>query len=888
MFRKLWRRVRFLFRGDQMEREMERELRFHLEREAEENMRRGMSGEEAYRTALLSFGGVERVREECRDVRRPRLVEMLWQDTRYGMRMLRKNPGFTIVALLTLALGIGANTAIFSVIYGVLLRPLPYQDGNQLVVLRQQAPVTGANQGFSVKEIEDYKKQSQTLAEVVEYHAMSFILYGGAEPERIQTGVVSANFFDVLGIKPLFGRSFVPSDEAHGAEAVLMLSYKYWQRSHGGDPNIVGKVFKMNDRPHTIIGVLPPVPQYPNENDVYMPTSACPTRSSEGFIANRNARMMNVFGRLKPDVTVQQSQADLATVANQLHQAYPESYPVTQGHCAATTLSPLKEELTRRARPTFLILLGTAGLVLLIACFNVANLTLTRLMRREREITLRVALGASRGRLVRQLVTESLLLALCGGALGLLFASAGIDLLANFAARFTTRAAEIKIDSSVLIFTLTVSLLTGLVFGLLPALSVKTNLTHGLKDGGAQATVGGTRHRLRSFLVVIQVAVSFTLLIGAGLMLRSFAKLQQVDPGFNLEKVLVMRLSRNWSQVRTPEQFQIFYQQVVEKIKTQPGILMAAVSNNYPLSAQAITTSRPFNRNFQIEGQVIAENELPPQTDLRYVSPDFFSTIGLARINGRLFNERDQERAPAVAIINQSMARHRWSNENPLGKRISFDRGESWVTIVGIVGDVKQHGLESDNTDAIYRPVAQGGWASHLLARTAAEPMSTFRQIRAAIQELDPETAIDEVTTLEQAHSEALASPRLTTILLTLFAVLALVITAAGIAGVVALSVSQRTHELGIRMALGATPQSILWLVLRQGMTLVLMGLVAGSLGALALTRMLATFLFAVEPTDPLTFLAVSLVLAGVAAIACFVPARRVTRIDSMIALRSE
>jgi predicted permease len=441
MFRKLGRRVSALFRINRIESEMERELAFHVEHETQENIRRGMSSSEARRKALVDFGGVEQFKEECRDVKRTRVIENLWHDARYGARLLTRNKGFTIIAVMTLALGIGANTAIFSVIYGVLLRPLPFENGDRLTVLRQQAPRAGvSNLGFSVKEIADYREKNSTMTDVVEHHSMNFILYGGPEPERIQTGVVSASFFDVLGVKPILGRTFIESDEKHGAEAVLILSYEYWQRSKGGDASIIGRVFRMNNRPHTVIGVLPPIPQYPNDNDVYMPTSACPTRSSEQFMANRNARMMSAFGRLKPGVSEQQAQADLSVLANQLQQSYPDSYPTNRGYAAEVKM--LGDELTRRARPTFLVLLATAGLVLLIACFNVANLTLARLMRRERELALRSALGASRPRLIRQLLTESALLAILGGGLGVMFASAGLSLLVSFAARFTPRATE--------------------------------------------------------------------------------------------------------------------------------------------------------------------------------------------------------------------------------------------------------------------------------------------------------------------------------------------------------------------------------------------------------------------------------------------------------------
>jgi len=886
MFRRILDRISSLFRKDRMEREMERELRFHLEMEIEQNIKRGMTRKEARNAALRSFGGVEQIKEECRDVRGARLIEAMIQDIRYGLRILIKNPGFTIVAILTLALGIGANTAIFSVIYGVLMRPLPYREGEQLVHIRQQAPLARIdNMGFSVKEVLDYREQNQSLEGVVEHHSMSFILLGLEEPQRVQTGVVSANFFDLLGVKPLLGRTFAPGDDERGADAVLVLSYKYWQKAHGGDPDIVNKTFRMNDRVHTVIGVLPPIPQYPNEEDVYMPTSACPTRSSEGFCDNRNARMMSVFGRLKTGMPVEQAQADLSTIASNLQKQYPDSYPTNRGYAAK--VAPLQEELTRQARPTLLILLGTAGLVLLIACANVANLTLARLMRREREMAVRAALGAGRGRLIRQLLTESTLLSLMGGILGLLLAAGGLHLLVAFAARFTTRASEISIDASVLLFTLAISVVTGLAFGLMPAFTSEKNFTAALKEGSGRSTTGAGRQRVRNLLIVAQVAVSFMLLIGAGLMMRSLFKLQQVNPGYNPENVLAMRLSPNWSKYNTPQQYQDFFNRVLEKVKPQPGALSASLASTFPMNPQGLT-SQPFTRGFLIEGRPLAEGELAPRAEPRTVSPDYFQTIQMPLVAGRYFTEADNNDALQVAIVNQTMARHRWNDEDPIGKRISFDQGRNWITIIGIVGDVKQYGLDRETADEIYAPLAQNGFAGNLLVRTAADPMSMAQIMREVVYAVDPETAVDNVQTLEKVRSESLTSPRLTAMLLGLFAGLALLITVTGISGVMALSVSQRTRELGIRMALGASQRKVLTMVMRQGMLLIAIGLVIGVAGALALTRVMSALLFDVEPHDPITFVAVSLVLMAVAAFACFVPARRVTTIDPMLALRSE
>jgi predicted permease len=883
---KLTSYVRALLHKDKVEHDMDRELHFHLEMEIEENVRRGMSLTEARRQALVRFGGVEKFKEECRDVRGAPLIESLLQDVRYGARILFRNPGFTLVAVLTLGLGIGANTAIFSVIYGVLMRPLPYKDGNQLVIVQQQAPLAHVlNVPFSVKEVQDYREQSQTLDAVVEHHSMSFTLLGGQEPQRVQTGVVSANFFDVLGVKPLLGRTFVDADDEHGSDAVIVLSYQYWRQSHGGDPGIVGRTFQMNNRPHTVIGVLPPIPQYPNEQDVYMPTSHCPTRSSEQFMSNRNARMMSVFGRLKPGIPVAQAQADLSTLASNLQKQYPDSYPANRGYAASVV--PLQEELTRRAKPTFLILLGTAGLVLLIACANVANLTLARLMRREREMAIRAALGAGRGRLIRQLLTESVLLSFAGGVLGLVLAAGGLQLLVSFAARFTTRASEIRIDGFVLLFTLLVSVATGLIFGLMPAFSSDKNLTGALKEGGGRSSAGLKRQRVRNLLIVAQVSVSFILLIWAGLMLRSLIKLQHVNPGFDPERVLAMRISLNWSKYNGNVETLAVLLRTLEKARSEPGVLSAALGSTFPLNQLGITNG-PFNRGFQIEGRPIPDGELLPQADFRTASTDYFETVRQPLVRGRTFSEGDKDKAPLVAVINQATARHRWGDEDPIGRRVSFDRGQTWLTVVGLVGDVRQYGLDREPPDEIYVPLPQAGFAGNLLVRTAADPMSIAKLMREAVYEVDSDTAVDRVQTLEQVRSDAVASPRLTAILLAMFAGLALVITAAGIAGVMALSVNQRTHELGVRLALGATPGKVLRMVMRQGMSFVLIGLSVGLGGALLLGRLMSSLLFAVEPTDPITFLAVAFVLIAVAAAACFVPARRVTSIDPMLALRSE
>ncbi|HXD32878.1 MAG TPA: ABC transporter permease [Pyrinomonadaceae bacterium] len=818
------------------------------------------------------------------------LLESIGRDVRFGIRVLLKHRGFTITTILTLALGIGANTAIFSVIYGVLLRPLPYRDGNQMVVIHQPAPLAKIpDLGFSVKEVNEYRDQNNSMESVVEYHSMNFILYGRSEPQRVQTGVVSANFFDVLGAKPILGRTFAADDEKAGAQAVIVLSHKYWQNSLGGDPGIVGQTFSMNNRPHVVIGVLPSIPQYPAENDVYMPTIQCPFRSAQTTLDNRRARIVGtMFGRLKPGTPLSQAQADLSTIAARFASTYPEAYPKNSGYTAQ--VNKLDDELTRQARPTFLILLATAGLVLLIACANVANLSLARVLQRQKEVALRTAVGATAGRLVRQLLTESVLLGIMGGAVGLIIAKLGLPLLVAFAERFTNRTGEIRIDLSVLLFTMLISIGTGVGFGLIPALSLrhgsKHNLAGTLKEESTRATSGG-KNRIRGLLVVTQVAISFALLITAGLLLRSFMKLQQVNPGFNPEKVLVLRMSTNWSRLTTNAQLADFFRRIVSEAQQQPGVQSAAVSSTYPLNAASITRG-PNNVSIQIEGHPPGEGQLAPQVDPRAISPDYFRTIGASLVKGRLFTDADDEKAQQVAIVNESAARHRWGGEDPVGKRISFDNGRTWVTIVGVVSDVKQYGLGSEASDELYAPVSQAAFAGFLLVKTTSNPESLTSLMRDTVHKVNPETAVDQVRTLQQVRDESVAGPRLTMWLIGLFAGLALVITAAGITGVMALAVAQRTSEIGIRMALGATRVGILTMIMRQGMTLVIVGVVVGITAALFINKLIGSLLFATPAADPLTFVSVSLVLTVIAAIACLVPALRATNINPLVALRNE
>jgi len=811
-------------------------------------------------------------------------VSIFRQDCTYALRMMRKNAGSTAIAVVTLALGIGANSAIFSVIDAVLLKPLPYLNGDQLVMLRQRAEKGGLNMGYSVPEIQDLRAETGSFSEIAEQHNMQFTLFSKDEATRVRTGVVSAGYFRMFGVNPILGRDFTAADDAIGAPAVLLLSYEYWMRHEHGDPNVVGKTYRMNDRVHTVIGVLPPVPQYPNENDVYMPTSACPFRSSPGMIRNRKGRMMNVFARLKSGTSVEKSKADLAVFSARLAKQYPDAYP--KEFAVHSSSISLREELTHSATPLLLVLLGAAGCVLLIACANVANMTLARMSGRERELTVRSALGAGKGRLLRQLFTESMLVGLLAAALGLVLASQSLKLLTDFTARLTPRAREIHVDVGMLLVALAAAILTSIISGSISALHSRRDLSSGLRDGGTQSSAGKRRTRARDVLVVCQVAFSFLLLIGAGLMLRSFAKLRQVDPGFVPQRVLAMTVDMNWSKYGQADRRRNFGNQLLAKIQAMPGIFSAAISSSYPMDPD--NTGGGWHRAMQIEGRPVREGEHPPLASIRSVSPDYFKTLGIPLISGRVFTPSDNEKNPEVIVINHSAARHYWGAEDPVGRRVSFDDGETWTKIIGVVGDVREFGLDKEAGDESYIAQAQSPAIGSILVRTTQPGISISNELRRTVLDMDPQTAIPNVETMEHARDVSVASPRIMTNLLGIFAALALTIAACGIGGILALTVNQRLNEIGIRVALGAKPRNLLAMILRQGMTLVVIGLLIGMAAAAGLTRWMKSLLFQVEPTDVVTFAAVSLVLAAAALIACYIPARRALKIDPLRALRSE
>ena len=807
-------------------------------------------------------------------------MRSLVQDVHYGFRFLRKNPGFSLLAIGALALGIGVNTALFSAVYGVLLKPLPYANGGRLILLQQEAKGTEApNLGVSVKELEDYRHQNHSYDDLVEYHSMQFILLG-REPDRVNTGVVSANFFDVLGVKPLLGRTFRPGEDQIGAEPVLVLSYKYWQQHHGADPNIVGKTFKMNDKLHVVVGVLPPVPQFPRENDVYMPVSACPFRSGAHAMENRNMRMLSVFGTLKPGVTLAQANADTATIAARFAQQYKESYRnIAQ---FGVTVDSLQHQLTQKARPLLFMLLATAALVLIISCANVANLALARMTQREHEMAIRVSLGAPRSRVIRQVLTECTLLSVAGGLAGLFLARFGTKLLATFLARFTTRAAEIQIDGSVLLFTLFVSVASGILFGLAPALNSTRHVGAQLQAGMRTVTEGRAGFSLRNALIVAQVCISYVLLVIAGLMLRSFDKLEKVDPGFETERIVSFGTPNNFTKYNDATAIGQLEQRIQERIAQLPGVTSVGAISGLPL------TSNPSPQSMLIEKRAVDPNAQQPQVDITVISPDAFRTLGIPLLRGRDFRLSDTPKSEFVAILSAATARRYWGKDDPIGARISIDNGDHWWTIIGIVGDVQYFGLDRPAMDEVYGSSTQFPGAGAFVVRTSLDALTAGNQFTRAIHEIDAEQPVTDIRTLAQIRDNSLATPKVTSALLGSFAGLALLLATTGLFGVISFLVSQRTREIGIRMALGAEKSSVLLMVLNHGIRLVAIGLALGILGAFAATNAVKTMLFGVSSTDWLTFSAVGLILLGSALLASYVPARRATHVEPMQALRYE
>ncbi len=803
-------------------------------------------------------------------------METLWQDIRYGARQLLRSPGFTSVAVLTLALGIGANTAIFSVVNAVLLRPLPFPEPDQLVLITENNLSRGWT-SFAVSPANylDWQRQAQTLQSMASFRGAGFNVSGGTEPERVIAAQVSASFFNVLGVSPLLGRTFTEEEDRPGHGRVVVLGHGFWQTHFAGDPQIVGKTVLLSGESYEVIGVMPPDFRTPGQTQVWAPAAF-----TERQVQQRGSHYINVIARLKPEVSLEQARAELVAVAKRLEAQYPET---NTGW--STNVNTLHQQVVGSVERPLKVLLAAVGFVLVIACANVANLLLARAAGRQREIAIRTALGAGRLRLVRQLLTESVLLGLAGGALGLLLAFWGIDLLRALNPGTIPRASGIGVDRWVLLFTTGVSLLTGFLFGLAPALACShMEVGESLKEGGRTASVGRGRQRLRQGLVVVETALALVLLVGSALLLRSFARLQGVDPGFRADNLVLALVNLPQSKYPTDAQEVAFYRQVLERVRARPHVLGAAVSTTPPLSGS------DFVLSFRTE----AQEGLPPQDLLSAnygaVSADYFRVLGIPLLEGRAFTNQDVEGMPRVAVINQTMARRIFPNQSPIGKRIRIGvNGSIWREIVGVVGDVRHYELGDEPTMQMYEPYSQQSWPTMMiLVKTESEPHAFVPMLRSEVLAVDKDQPLGVVRTGEEILAQSVAQPRFRTVLLGLFAFLAALLAAVGIYGLMAYSVLQRTHEIGVRRALGAQPRDIIRLLLRQGMALMLVGLAAGLAGAFVLTRFLEGMLFGVTARDPMTFGGVPLLLAAVALLACWMPARRAARVDPMVALRYE
>jgi putative ABC transport system permease protein len=819
------------------------------------------------------------------------MMDVFWRDARFAVRSLLRSPAFTAIAVLTLALGIGANTAIFSVVYSVLLRPLAYADPERLMSVRAAYSATGTQDiPASQPEYHDYLQGVSALEDLAAVYPISINLTALGAPQRIQASVVSDNYFRLLGVAPAIGRDFTPDDDRGQIGYVVIISHDLWQKRFGGDPGVIGKTVRLDDDPMTIIGIMPRGFRHVLESgaspmEVWAPIAL--DNPDTNFLNVRNARVYDLIGRLKPGRTVEDARAELAVLAARLREQYPQIYPAAQGwHPVA---HPLAEQVVGDVRPALLVLLGAVGFVLLIGCANVANLLLARATVREREIALRTALGSSRGRLVRQLLTESLVLAVLGGGLGLLLAAWGSSALGRLVALYLPRAGEIELSLPVLGFTAFLIILTGVVFGLIPALQAsRADLQGVLKDSG-RGSAGAPRTRMRAALVVAEVAVALMLLAGAGLMLRSFQRLMAVEYGFDPDRLLTLQVwlpvpnDRSKGRFRTHAQRRDFYDRSLAAVQAVPGVRDAALTSRLPLRGQN-------DARLVIEGRPSGPDEPPVTAEVRLVSPNYFETMGIPLLSGEGLPELSDSLTRRHVVVNRTMAEKYWPGTSPIGRRVRFGTDGPWLTVTGIVGDVRQIGPADPPKEELYsahHTVSSQEMA--MVVRTGDEdPERLGAAVTAAIRSVDPEQPVFGVMSMERVIEDATAERRISMLLLLLFAGMALLLSAVGIYGVMAYTTTQRRHEIGIRLALGAGAPDVLRLVVGQGMRLVLLGLGAGLLGAWVLSRALTSQLYGITAQDPLTYVTVALLLGTVALVATWVPARRATRVDPMISLRVE
>jgi predicted permease len=818
-----------------------------------------------------------------------RHFEEVISDLKYAMRSLRRSPGYTVAFVATLGLGIGANTAIFSVVNGVLLQPLPYPEADRILYLRQPATQAGVpNMNFSFVEVADYRDQAASLDEVVEFGDWTFSVVGHDEPHRATGGLVTSNYFEVLGFRPRIGRTLVPADDRRTSAPVMVLTHEYWTRVFGADSSVVGRTLKLTNKPVTVVGVLEPGSHYASSRrqDFYVNYPTNDHYMGASMQDERRHRMTDVFARMAPGATIEHARVELTGVAERLHREYPNAYPETMGITISATR--WQDELTKNARSTLLLLFGTVVLVLVIACANVANLSLTRLVRRERELAIRAALGAGNGLLRRQLLSESLVLATAGAVVGILVAIAALDVLVRYTERFTLRTGEIGLDGVVLAFTLLVALSAAVGLAMLPGWRFTRNLTASLVGAGAAGRSTGSlaRRRLQRMLVVGQLAVSFILLIGAGLLVRSLINLAKVDAGFDVENVLTLE-APNFTNL-APAQSHELFTTVAQRASHYPGVRGVAFASQTPFTAAS-----PWAYQIRVQGRELEEAAANAQVEFNAVSADYFQTLSIPVLRGRGFRSSDDGNGEQVVVINAVMAEALFGDVEPVGERISwvFGAGTNWSpwrTVVGVVPSVRLNGVAADPGFSVYQPAAQAHAGPSLLVRTTGDAGPLAQHIREVFRELDPERPVDNIHTLAELRSDNIAPWRLNATLFGSFAGLALIIAAVGIGGVLGFSVSRRTNEFGIRMTFGANQGRILRMVLGEGIGLAGIGIAVGAIGAIWVARLMSGLLFEVEPVDVSTFVGVTAVLLVVAVVSALWPALRATRVDPIQAVRAE
>jgi putative ABC transport system permease protein len=871
-----------LFRRSQFDRDLEEEMRLHREMREQEQIEEGVAPEEARYAVRRRFGNDLVLREESRDMWGWNWLENLFQDVRYGLRMLVKNPGFTAVAVLTLALGIGANTAIFSFVDAVLLEPVPFPHPEQIVQVWEKPPDEHRNV-ISTLTFLDWRNQNTVFEAMAAQTGGSMTLSGSDIPVQLRVARVSAPFFSILRAEPQLGRTFAPDEDQLGKQHEVVLSHRIWENRFGADPGIIGRSIQLNGEAYTVTGVMPSGTFDREWQDLWTPLAFQPKEMT------RDYHWMTSWARLKPGVTLEQARQQMKTIAAHIEGDYPQS---NKGW-SATVDRYVDRLVDDSLRKSLLLLLAAVGAVLLIGCVNLANLLLARGAGREREVAIRSALGGGRGRLVRQFLTESVLLAGLGGAVGVAMGWGLMLGLKTCIPPFLLPAeADVRLDGRVLLFTAAIVIITGVLFGIAPALyGVRTDLVGSLKEGGRGATSGAGRRQVRNVLVVAEIALAFVLLSGAGLLLRSFYRLQQVNPGFDATNVITMRLPMSSGQYPDGPRIINYQEQVMEKIRAVPGVRDAAIADDLPLEGWAI------GMWFLVEGEPFVERPNRPDCGFKRVSPSYLSALGMRMLKGRWLAEADTPGAIPVAVINETMAQHTFKGQDPIGKRILIQQiipGQPAVgpeipwQVVGVVADEKIHSLD-DLSSGLYVSYKQSPTPqTALVVRGAMDPTRLVKSIQTAVWQLNKNQSIDDIKTLDQIKSDSLGENRFRTLLLGAFAGLALLLAALGIYGVISYSVAQRTHEMGVRAALGASRGDQLRLVLMGGMTLTTIGIGIGIVGALGLTRLLASLLFGVSPHDPWTLVVVSVVLAIVAGAACFIPARRATKVDPMVALRYE